>query len=72
MPPLWAICHGDMDCKNVLWQGSTFRIIDLECLDYGDAPEERAIGLEQSSYALRRLRYTAQVRDDVLAHLRGL
>lgn len=141
LPPLRAICHGDMDCKNVLWQGSTFRIIDLECLDYGhpllemmqlalcwsgletlqlnleqldaflqgyasaggahvtdwaalfdgdvtmldwlaynlrrgcelgDDPEERAIGLEQSSYALRRLCYTAQVRDDVLAHLRGL
>ena len=35
LPPLRAICHGDMDCKNVLWQGDTFRIIDLECLDYG-------------------------------------
>lgn len=34
MPPLLAVCHRDMDCKNVLWRGGEFRIIDLECLDY--------------------------------------
>lgn len=35
LSPVRAICHGDMDSKNVLWQGSTLRIIDLECLDWG-------------------------------------
>lgn len=34
MPPVLTICHNDMDCKNVLWQGETCRIIDLECLTY--------------------------------------
>lgn len=32
LPPVTAICHNDMDCKNVLWCGYDFRIIDLECL----------------------------------------
>lgn len=35
-PDVRAICHNDLDCKNVLWQGLDYRIIDLECLDYGD------------------------------------
>lgn len=29
-----AVCHNDMDSKNVLWKGQTYRIIDLECLSY--------------------------------------
>ncbi len=29
-----TICHNDMDCKNVLWNGDDYRIIDLECLSY--------------------------------------
>ena len=29
-----AICHNDMDCKNILWSGRDYRIIDLECLSY--------------------------------------
>ena len=29
-----AVCHNDMDSKNVLWQGDDLRIIDLECLGY--------------------------------------
>jgi len=29
-----AICHNDMDSKNVLWSGEECRIIDLECLSY--------------------------------------
>ena len=33
LAPVSAICHNDMDSKNVLWHGSDFRIIDLECLD---------------------------------------
>lgn len=36
MPLRRTICHHDLDCKNVLWQQDTFRIIDLECLSYGD------------------------------------
>ena len=35
LPPLSAICHNDMDPKNVLWDGMDCRVIDLECLDYG-------------------------------------
>lgn len=34
LPRVSAICHNDMDCKNVLWNGRDFRIIDLECLSY--------------------------------------
>ncbi len=34
LPEVSAICHNDMDCKNVLWKGKEFRIIDLECLSY--------------------------------------
>lgn len=34
MPKREAICHNDMDCKNVLWLGDECRIIDLECLSY--------------------------------------
>jgi len=40
LPPWKAICHGDMDMKNVLWQGQDFRIIDLECLDDGNPAVE--------------------------------
>ncbi len=32
LPPVRAICHGDLDSKNVLWQDGQPRIIDLECL----------------------------------------
>lgn len=36
LPSVAAVCHNDMDCKNVLWLGNDYRIIDLECLDYGN------------------------------------
>jgi len=36
MPSVKAICHNDMDSKNVLWQGNEFRLIDLECLGYSN------------------------------------
>ena len=36
LPSISAICHNDMDCKNVLWVGKEFRIIDLECLSYAN------------------------------------
>ena len=34
LPDVLAICHNDMDRKNVLWSGADYRIIDLECLAY--------------------------------------
>ncbi|MBR6537309.1 MAG: GNAT family N-acetyltransferase [Lachnospiraceae bacterium] len=34
LPATVAICHNDMDSKNVLWKGEGCRIIDLECLSY--------------------------------------
>jgi len=37
IPPVLAVCHCDMDSKNVLWKGNEFRIIDLECLSF-DSP----------------------------------
>ncbi len=36
LPPIVSICHNDMDCKNVLWNGNDYRIIDLECLSYNN------------------------------------
>lgn len=36
LPEVIAICHGDMDSKNVLWEGENPKIIDLECLNYGN------------------------------------
>lgn len=35
LPTTIAICHNDMDSKNVLWKGGECRIIDLECLSLG-------------------------------------
>ena len=32
IPAFTAICHNDMDPKNVLWAREQYRIIDLECL----------------------------------------
>ncbi len=40
LPRIEAICHNDMDPKNVLWQGDAYRIIDLECLGYADPTQE--------------------------------
>lgn len=40
MPSVKAICHNDMDSKNVLWQGDEFRLIDLECLGYSNPYSE--------------------------------
>lgn len=34
LPTTVAICHNDMDSKNVIWNGEECRIIDLECLSY--------------------------------------
>lgn len=35
LPRAAAICHNDLDPKNVLWNGGAYRVIDLECLSYG-------------------------------------
>lgn len=40
LPGISAICHNDMDCKNVLWNGKDYRIIDLECLSYNNPQTE--------------------------------
>lgn len=40
LPPVVALCHNDMDPKNVLWRGEDFRIIDLECLGIADPRQE--------------------------------
>lgn len=40
LPRMETLCHNDMDAKNVLWQGDSFRIIDLECLGYADPRQE--------------------------------
>ncbi len=40
LPRTEALCHNDMDPKNVLWQGDDFRIIDLECLSYASPAQE--------------------------------
>lgn len=36
LPAVTAVCHNDLDSKNVLWSGSECRIIDLECLDWSN------------------------------------
>lgn len=36
IPSIMAICHNDMDSKNVLWLNEEFKIIDLECLGYAN------------------------------------
>lgn len=44
LPQMSALCHNDMDPKNVLWRGTDFRIIDLECV--GDAnPQQEMLDL---------------------------
>ena len=36
IPKVRAICHNDMDIKNILWDSDNFYIIDLECLAYSN------------------------------------
>lgn len=40
LPAVSAICHNDIDSKNVLWKGTDCRIIDLECLSYANPFQE--------------------------------
>ena len=36
LPNYIALCHNDLDSKNVLWIDDEYKIIDLECLDYAN------------------------------------
>ncbi len=36
LPNYTAVCHNDLDSKNVLWINNDFKIIDLECLGYSN------------------------------------
>ncbi len=40
LPRMEALCHNDMDAKNVLFARDDFRIIDLECIDYANPGQE--------------------------------
>lgn len=65
LPPTEALCHNDMDPKNVLWAGDAFRIIDLECLGYAD-PRRELLELavawsEDTAHALDEQRFRAFV-----------
>ncbi len=39
-PKISAICHNDMDPKNVLWHGYDYKIIDNECLGFSNPYQE--------------------------------
>ena len=36
LPNCSAICHNDMDSKNVMWLNDEYKLIDLECLGYSN------------------------------------
>lgn len=36
LPNVKAICHNDMDSKNVMWLNDDYKLIDLECLGYSN------------------------------------
>lgn len=36
LPGFSAICHNDMDSKNVMWLNDNYKLIDLECLGYSN------------------------------------
>lgn len=74
LPRTQTICHGDMDSKNVLWQASpdgkaspdekglNFRIIDLECLDWGDPHQELLdLAISWGGWPLREANFKAFV-----------
>lgn len=58
LPPMQALCHNDMDPKNVLWRDDDFRIIDLECLGYAD-PRQELLDLAISWSAAEESRFKA-------------
>lgn len=51
LPAVKAICHNDMDSKNVLWLDDECKLIDLECLGYSNPyPELFELALCWSGY----------------------
>jgi Ser/Thr protein kinase RdoA (MazF antagonist) len=36
LPNVKAICHNDLDSKNVMWLNDEYKVIDLECLGYSN------------------------------------
>lgn len=64
----FALCHNDMDPKNVLWQGSDFRIIDLECLGMAHPQQEMLDqALTWGGSPLDKARFTAFLQGYVRA-----
>ena len=63
LPKVQALCHNDMDAKNVLWQGDTFRIIDLECLNWGNPLQEMLdLAIFWAGWPQDQQRFTAFVK----------
>lgn len=62
LPWRTALCHNDMDAKNVLWQGSDFRIIDLECLGPANPEQEMLdLAISWAGYELDEKKFRAFV-----------
>lgn len=63
LPRMEALCHNDMDPKNVLWQGDDFRIIDLECLGWADPRQEMLdLALAWAGWPMSEEKFIAFVR----------
>lgn len=63
LPRMQAICHNDMDSKNVLWQGEDFRIIDLESVDWADPMQELLdLAVSWAGYPLDEANFRAFVQ----------
>lgn len=59
IPDITVISNGDMDSKNVLWIDGKPKIIDLECLNYGNPYMELfQLALCWSGYEHCRINYT--------------
>lgn len=62
LPQRTALCHNDMDAKNVLWQGSDFHIIDLECLGPANPEQEMLdLAISWAGYELDEKKFRAFV-----------
>ncbi|MBO0428326.1 phosphotransferase [Vagococcus fluvialis] len=58
LPLVSAICHNDLDCKNVLWKDSNYQIIDLETLSYANPfLELYQTALSWSGYEEKNINY---------------
>lgn len=53
VPAVESVCNGDMDCKNILWEGLSPHIIDLECLSLDNPyPSLLALAMDWSGEEL--------------------